>query len=103
MKICSYSLATLFCLFSPTLSFANDNPPGARELSPRISYATNYSTPKHSISKPSIRVQLRGIVNETSYCDSCPDRGCGCGPAYPDFYCCESCYIPPGNTNGECE
>ena len=62
-------------------------------------------------------IQLRGIprgdkfrAQRVGYCDEdnddgaiCARRGCACGGVYDNFPCCTRCYIPPGNTYGECE
>jgi hypothetical protein len=33
----------------------------------------------------------------------CDGRGYACGRSYPGVVCCRGCYIPPGNSNGECQ
>lgn len=107
----SVTIAVLMTVLYPVPFTAEPAFSGDRIATP----AVNYTPVNLGISKPLLLQKLlHPNLRKVGYCDDdnddgaiCARRGCGCGPAYDDdperLPCCNDCYIPPGNTNGECQ
>ncbi len=74
-------------------------------LSPAIGYAGEPSlTPKFAALR--MGQQSDGPMSRRPNPDvaqNCDGRGLACGQSYPNVRCCNGCYVPPNNSNGQCQ
>jgi hypothetical protein len=80
------SIAVVLSIFCPTLCMAGD-----AQLTPMqrlVALTTSTNAEKRITPRPKLQF-------------ACGDAGSACGPGY-DGCCKGGCYIPPGNTHGEC-
>jgi hypothetical protein len=90
------------------ISAAQDGSNAARDFT--LTPTKTYTPISFAIGKSAVKKLMpRSRITKVGYCDEdnddgaiCARRGCACGPGY-NFGCCTSCYIPPGNTHGECQ
>lgn len=89
------TIITALAILCPTLVSAADAP---NSLVARLAALTSGS--QSQTLKMTPRPKMKTADGDDPFI--CAERGSGCGPGYPKD-CCDGCYIPPGNTHGECQ